>query len=356
MCRARFACGLNPYEMRGEIGRPMTKAEDQNSIGNEVPDVPKRVLTTYSRLWQLETWLRRMVYVELRALSGDDWSQGLPASSTSFAADKRLTHMPTPEMNALSYAQLSKLQDLIAKHWDCFALYLPPQDIWTAKLAEVSQIRHRVAHFRAGHADDHQRVLQLLRDIDNGFWRFCTSYNDAQPVLPASDDSVVSQFLPYDPFPWTEVREKRWARIGVADPSLVIAVTVEVLRRPWAAWSQQVDGKAGHIYDVRLMARDRRYPTFLQSTRAFHSHLTHLCLDSSENMVRLTIPALLGSAKVIEIVDRALDVARHVVDRSRNPIAPTAEDLSDEWPEFVLGPAHPLSFLTPEMKCTFFNA
>lgn len=186
----------------------MTDDEGQ-PINDEVPDVPKRVLATYSRLWQLETWLRRMVYVELRALLGDCWSQDLPTSSISFAADKRLTHMPTPEMNALSYASLSKLQSLIELHWDCFAPYLPPADLWVAKLVEVSQIRHRVMHFRAGHADDHQRVLQLLRDIDGGFWHFCTSYNDAQPVLPASDDPVVSHFLPYDPFPWTEVGEKK---------------------------------------------------------------------------------------------------------------------------------------------------
>lgn len=300
-----------------------------------------------------------MVYVELRALLGDGWSQDLPTSSASFAADKRLTHMPTPEMNALSYAQLSQLQDLIKKHWNCFAHYLPPQDIWTAKLAEVSQIRHRVAHFRVGHADDYQRVLQMLRDVDNGFWRFCTSYNDAQPVLPASNDPVVSQFLPHDPFPWTQVEDKEWARIGHADPSLIIAVTVEVLRRPWAEWSQQVDGKAGHIYDVRLGARDGRkfdYPAFLKNTQALHPHLTHLCFDSQENMVRLTIPALLGSAKVIEIVERALYIAGHVVGRCRNPIAPAADDLADDWPEFVLGPKDPLAFLTPGMKCTFFSA
>jgi hypothetical protein len=29
-----------------------------------VPELPQRVLDTYCRLWQLETWLRRLVYVE----------------------------------------------------------------------------------------------------------------------------------------------------------------------------------------------------------------------------------------------------------------------------------------------------
>ena len=260
----------------------MTGMQDETSISEEVSGVPRRVLATYSRLWQLETWLRHMVYVELKALLGDGWSQDLPGSSKSFDADKRLQHMPTPEMNALSYAPLSQLQSLIDEHWDCFACYLPPQDIWRAKLAEVSQIRHRVAHFRIGHTDDYQRVLQMLRDVDNGFWRFCTSYNDARPVLPASDDPVVSQFLPLDPFPWTEVGNGEVARIGHADPSLVVAVTVEVLRRPWAPQSQQVDGKEGHIYDVHLIAREGRkfdYRAFLESTQSFHPHLTHLCLE-----------------------------------------------------------------------------
>lgn len=114
-------------------------------------DVPTQVINTYARLWQFETWLRAMVYVELRALLGDAWAKDLNPNSGSRQADKSLTHMPTPEMNALSYAQLSKLIALVDNHWDCFASYFPPKSLWTAKLQEVTQIRHRVAHFRVGH-------------------------------------------------------------------------------------------------------------------------------------------------------------------------------------------------------------
>jgi len=32
-----------------------------------VPELPQHILDTYARLWQLETWLRRLVYVELKA-------------------------------------------------------------------------------------------------------------------------------------------------------------------------------------------------------------------------------------------------------------------------------------------------
>jgi hypothetical protein len=55
-----------------------------------------------------------MVYVELRALRGDQWEEGLPSTSNSFEADKRLTHMPTPETDSLSYAQLSTLKKVIS--------------------------------------------------------------------------------------------------------------------------------------------------------------------------------------------------------------------------------------------------
>jgi hypothetical protein len=327
------------------------------SIQEEDYEVPKRALDTYARLWQFETWLRRMVYVELKALLGDGWSQDLKKSE-SFDADKRLTHMPTPEMNTLSYSQLSGLKDLMGKHWKCFERYLPPQDLWDAKLKEIMQIRHRIAHFRRGHIDDHARLLQFLRDIDRGFWTFCTSYNHGRPMLPQKTDRVTEHFLPLDPLPWGEIRDKEWARVGFVDKTLVIGMTVEVLRRPWAAWESVVEGNPGFLYDFTLTAHDERtfdYPRLLKGTESLHSHVVHVCLSSFENSARLTLPALLGSAKIIEVMERVLDVARYTVGRSRNPIAPQPDELANEWPEHILGPKNPLTFLDPDMKCSFFN-
>src|SRR4051812_3120174 len=85
-------------------------SEDDNSASDDVPGVAKRSLSTYAGLWQFEPWLRRMVYVELRALRGDDWNADIPKLGNSFHSDKRLIHMPTPEMDALSYAPLSTLK------------------------------------------------------------------------------------------------------------------------------------------------------------------------------------------------------------------------------------------------------
>lgn len=36
-----------------------------------VCELSPSVLKAYARLWQFETWLRRLVYVQLRALDGD---------------------------------------------------------------------------------------------------------------------------------------------------------------------------------------------------------------------------------------------------------------------------------------------
>lgn len=133
-------------------------------------ELPGRVLDTYARLWQLETWLRRMVYVELRALKGDDWAAKIEKDKIeeSQKADKRLTHMLTPEEDLLSYMQLSQIRQIIREDRRLFEPYLPPKNQWEAKIEEVEYIRHRIAHFRSSNEDDLQRVVQLLRDIVKG--------------------------------------------------------------------------------------------------------------------------------------------------------------------------------------------
>lgn len=324
----------------------------------EAREVPERALRIYARLWQFETWLRSIVYVELRAKLGDGWRASLKSSSRSYEADKFLKHMPTPEMNALSYASLGQMTGLIDEHWDCFAPYLPPKILWEAKLKEVEQIRHRIAHFRTGHADDHPRLLQFLRDLDQGFWRFCTSYNNSLPVLPPDRDPVTRRFIGYDPLPWGEIEPGHWARVGVVDKSEPVNVLISALRRPWAEDAASIDGAPGRLYDVVFMGSDRRvfeYRGLLESTKADHDRLVHITLGTGES-VRLTIPAVLGADVVIGIVDRWLRAARNNVRRGHHITNESANALAADWPEYVLGPGHPLAFLGPDMPCSFFDA
>jgi hypothetical protein len=326
---------------------------------DETSEVPERALRIYARLWQFETWLRRVVYVELRALLGDQWSAGLSVNGSSFNADKTLRHMPTPEMNALSYASLSQLTKLIDANWACFELYLPPQALWNAKLIEISQIRHRMAHFRVGHVDDYPRLLQFMRDIDRGFWTFCTSYNNALPILPVSRDRVTQHFVALDPLPWGEVEPNQWARIGAVDRSETVGMTVNVLRRPWASTVETVDGSQGYLYDIMLQANDGRkfdYGALLEQTRRLHEHLVHVGLDQFEDTIRVTAPAVLGSEVLIPLVETLLGAARNNVRRGRNPSALDAHAVAADWPEYVLGPRDPLTYLAPDMHCSFFSA
>jgi hypothetical protein len=145
-----------------------------------LPEMPSDAPITYIYLWQLETWLRQMVYVELKSELGKEWTGAsqLPKAEKSRQSDVILTHMPGPEQQLLSFSSLTELSSIIEARWDLFSPYLPPKYIWSAKLSEVEQVRHRVAHYRYGNSADSARVVNFLRDIDHGFWHFCTSYND----------------------------------------------------------------------------------------------------------------------------------------------------------------------------------
>lgn len=131
------------------------------------PPLPEGRLECYVRLWQLELWLRELVYLELKSRYGTAWSSRLFGYGTQpQKADARLTHMPTREQGPLSYITFSSLLKTIRKNRHLFAPYLPVPSIWNARMEEVTQIRNRVAHFRQGHENDLTRVRQTLKDID----------------------------------------------------------------------------------------------------------------------------------------------------------------------------------------------
>lgn len=325
------------------------------------PELSEKVLDAYARLWQLETWLRRMVYVELRAFRGDNWAASIENQKIEEAlkSDKRLTHMTTPEQDLLSYMQFSQLRRIVGENRSLFEPYLPRKNQWEAKTEEVEHIRHRVAHFRSINEDDLRRVEQLLRDVDQGFWRFCTSFNDTRPVLPQTDDPVVAHFLSLDLLPWVEVEPKKWARVGHIDPGETFGMTVEALCRPWAKWSKPIAGSVGLLYDVTLYSRRSRYLDYtklLPLTRELHPHFVYICLDHHATDIRLTIPALLGTDRVIEILERFLDRARSCIYPGEWPTYKgSVEQFAGSLPEFVLSPDNPLTFLSPDQPCSFFG-
>ncbi|MCK9375574.1 MAG: hypothetical protein M0P73_05430 [Syntrophobacterales bacterium] len=332
---------------------------------NTVGELPERVVETYVRLWQLEIWLRRMVYVEFRAAYGDEWETHIVTSRgrNSREADDRLTHMPTPEADLLSYSTFSDVCSTIEKEsfWQYFQQYLPPKDLWTAKLIEIKLIRNRVAHFRRGHFDDLQRTLQLLRDLDKGFWGFCTSYNATRPVLPPTDDPVIHKFIHLNQFPYQQIEDNKWVMIGIADPNAWFAVTIEIISREWSKNNRipPIAGKQGFFYDVVIVGRKQRnfdYRRYFEDTQSLHKHCVHLVPDSFSNSLRVTIPSILGKDKIIEIIDGFIFWLSNSL---HSPILKLSKDevraLADEMPEYILNPSNPLAFLEPSMQCSFFG-
>jgi hypothetical protein len=291
-----------------------------------------------------------MVYIELKAAFGTDWKQRVPQPGGPLASDLRLTHMPTPEESPISYVTFGGLQEIIDSNWDLFAIYLPPQDLWGAKLVEVSQIRNRVAHFRLGNSDDLERVLRLMRDIDRGFWKFCTSYNRFFSGATSFKGSCSQEVYVAQPVPLCKGRCQAVGHVGTADPTVAFNVAINVLRRPWQANrpTGRLSGYPGFLYDVAIAARDERsfdYAQFLEDAKRVHRELVHVCLNSSNSSVRLTIPAVLGTRAVNEtiqgIVDRVPNSPRRTVDAGDRP--EKVQRLADEWPAYVLGPRNPRS-------------
>lgn len=304
-----------------------------------------------------------MVYVELRALLGDAWTTKVKLGKVegSQKTDKALIHMLTPEEDPLSYAQLSELRRIISENRQLFDPFLPPEKIWDARMDEIAQVRHRVAHFRKGNEYDLDRVVYLLRDVDIGFWKFCTSYNDIHSVLPPACDAVVAHFLPFDLRPWVEFEKGNWARVGSIASDEWFSVTVETTLRPWAKWGLPVAGREGVLYDVTMsLGGSRRryldYMRLLENTRRLHRHFVHICLGSQANDIRMTIPAVLGKEPIIEIVEQVIEAARSCVYPGEWPFyKDTINSLADEFPEYVLEPNHALTLLTSDMPCSIFD-
>src|ERR1700733_9489793 len=73
--------------------------------------VPPAGSATYGRWWQLETWLRSLIYMELRAAFGAAWESKLPKVSESRQqGEKGFRYMGTPDaQNRLAYTDASAL-------------------------------------------------------------------------------------------------------------------------------------------------------------------------------------------------------------------------------------------------------
>ena len=81
--------------MTEEASDPLEEILRSEALVDAACRLPGELLSTYARLWEFETWLRMMVYVELRARYGDDWKDHLPNEGNTGGAqsqDERFPH------------------------------------------------------------------------------------------------------------------------------------------------------------------------------------------------------------------------------------------------------------------------
>lgn len=140
--------------------------------------MPLLALETYARWWQLESWLRELAYVELRARDGVAWASNAKMATGRLTSDATFAHMAGPDRaNPLAYLDYSQLLNVIEGNWDLFTKTLVVRSSWTGRQEDLQRIRHRVAHLRWPADDDKERIEQTLRDLERGAFIALATYN-----------------------------------------------------------------------------------------------------------------------------------------------------------------------------------
>jgi hypothetical protein len=200
--------------------------------------VPGEALVVYGRWWQLETYLREVVYTELRAWYGAAWIEQLGQGATSRAQrDELNAYMASADAgDALSYLDVSRLFDLISRRWELFEPVLIPRVRWDGLMDELRQVRHRVAHCRRPHPDDISRLELALRSLEHGARNFYGAYTTTYQPVKLGRDPVARA--------WGAGKHPVAERLlEHAQRQYDVRLTLSWSRRPWA------DRKAGKVTD-----------------------------------------------------------------------------------------------------------
>lgn len=310
----------------------------------EYEPVPPSAVRLFRMSWQLEAWLRQIVYVELRA-ADSDWESHIANISKANRfeeKDKSLHHMATPHQWKLLYLTLNDLWALISDgdNWGLFEHYFPPKDNVILRMNEIIAIRNRVAHSREPHANDIARMELFLRDLESGFRNFCVRYNDADSV--ARKDGVAER-----------LREE-WQRIGHCTELFASTVGWLCAPEPFAT-APKLGGRLerlahpsddgsdqGLIYRLTVLGirgwqLDVR--KYVEAGSRFRESIIHWMIPE-ENEVLVTIPAVLGEEVVCQVICDLLFRALNSV--VVGDVPGYRRWTKKSWPEHVLLPNHPL--------------
>jgi hypothetical protein len=362
----------------------------------ELPlEVTPESVIGYSRVFQLENWFRELVYLETKAHFGDQWwvqakealvrrgSAGIPVDK-SISRDKKHPHMATPENDPLWFLSFDALLKIVfdSQLWPLFECYLTTKELLEAKFSEIGPIRNRVSHNRRLHEDDLDRLRRVLRDLDQGFWRFCTSYNNVWPFVGELEkDTVYLEFRDRMGFDYAEVGPNEWALVG-STMGMRQNVMVKYSYRPSAKGTGFP--QKGRLYHLTFSVtagnqRSLDYQKILKYSKAFHPMVVYIILDAFQHSLEVSIPALYSTTEILKAAECFYHACGNLFtfsyrDQIEERIAKRRESAGDnpieeyeafnrpfeaiaaQWPHYVIPPGHPFAVLGPDCPCSLFEA
>jgi hypothetical protein len=267
--------------------------------------MPSTSAALYTRWWQLETWLRQLVYVELRARDGAAWTDVVKAAEGRQKQDAAYTHMSGPDNeNPLAYLDYSQLIKIIDDNWNLFEYALIERDAWKGRQSELKRIRHRIGHVRAPHGDDLARLEQTLRDLELGAFKALASYGHRSEVYPGSSADAVT-------IGWIDEQHETAKRlIAHADRQYETNLNLRVSRRPWASWPTDFNNAPGILWHAEFYMRDRTIDvtklwrdTSLRDVRGLFMHL----LSDYVSHVEVTFSCIDDAQGIADAIGRVFD-------------------------------------------------
>jgi hypothetical protein len=153
--------------------------------------------------------------------------------------------------NPLAYLDFSRLAQLIDQHWEQAGYALLERSSWAGRLVDLSRIRHRIAHVRAPHPDDLQRLEQTLRDLERGAFVAFASYNDGYvPEARDARNAIVRG--------WVQGRHADAQRlIEHAQRQYETRLRVRISRRPWRGREEWQNSSVGFLWHADFVMRER---------------------------------------------------------------------------------------------------
>lgn len=288
--------------------------------------MPPAASALYGRWWQLEAWLRTLVYVELRAARGSNWAEALPkASEVRQQREDGFHYMATPDaQNRLAYADASALFKITLDHWDLFAEYFPAKTVWTGRIEELLAIRNRIGHCRRPHSDDLTRLEQTLRDLDGGARSAAASFNRQWPADNTWTDEVVdgwvrgnhetaSRLMNHAERQYDTIFELRFSRRQRAEP-LGARRTISGL--PGYVW---------HAFWYFRGARPFHLDRFWRDIRPNQDLLLMVCSESPSSL-SISFAALEEPKRVSDAIGRCFDAALYSLGHGNK-----GEDYYSRW-------------------------